>query len=279
MDENIPEEQISVFEKLKEIRISKGIKLDEIAAHTKISLNYLEALEAGKPDVIPAIYDTLFLKTYLTYLGIENQQDYLDEIQTIRKQMGSHQTTIMRKAQIERSDRRKSGMIKSIYIGLPLLFVATIVIVLAINSTTAETDMETEIKELSVREVVEQMQPTIVSPEVLTGDSLKMDTIKVTTRLQALERTWLRVIRDHRDTSEYLLRPAEKLNLEADSVLNFIIGKAGGISFSVNDDSIGVLGDSGQVVTNLKITSAGIVSKRLKQIIKKEENADSLDIN
>jgi len=279
MDEINPQESRTIFEKLKEIRTSKGIKLDEITAQTKISLSYLQALEAGQPEAIPAVYDSLFLKTYLTYLGIENHQEYMDEIAAIRKERGSHQTTIIRKAKIEQSDRRKSGIIKSVYVGLPLMIVATIIIVLAINSTPVKSDLETEIKELSVQDVVNQMQPEVNPVKVEAVDTLLLDSIKVSTRLLAMERTWLRVIKDRRDTLEYMLRARESLNLEADSVLSFVVGKAAGVSFTVNEDSIGLLGDSTQVVTSLTITANGIENKRLKQVLKKVENADTLDIN
>lgn len=279
MDEINPQESRSIFEKLKDIRTAKGIKLDEITAQTKINLSYLQALEAGQPETIPAVYDTLFLKTYLTYLGIENQQEYLDEIAAIRREKGSHQTTIIRKAKIEQADRRKSGVIKLLYVGLPLLIVATIIIVLAINSTPAESDLETEIKELSVQDVVKTMQPEVKPVQEQPGDTVLVDSTKVSTRLLAIERTWLRVIKDRRDTLEYMLRAKESLKIEADSVLSFVVGKAAGVSFTINEDSVGLLGDATQVVTNLTVTANGIENKQLKQVIKRIENADTLDNN
>lgn len=279
MDDTNPQESQTIFEKLKEIRTSKGIELDEITAQTKISLSYLKALEEGQPETIPAVYDSLFLKTYLNYLGIENQQEYMDEIASIRKEKGSHQTTIMRKAKIEQADRRKSGAIKLLYVGLPLLIVATIIIVLAFNSTPAESDPETEIRELSVQDVVKQMRPEAEPVQEIISDTLIADSSKVKTRLLAMERTWLRVVKDQRDTVEYMLRAKESLKLEADSVLSFIVGKAAGVLFTVNEDSVGFLGDSTQVVTNLTVTANGILNKRLKQVMKRVENADTLDIN
>ena len=87
------------------------------------------------------------------------------------------------------------------------------------------------------------------------------------------------MVKDRTDTSEYLLRKGERLNLTADSTLVFLVGNAAGINFTVNGKNEGVLGQEYQVISYLKITKDGIVSKRLKEIIKENAAIDSNSVN
>ena len=64
----------------------------------------------------------------------------------------------------------------------------------------------------------------------------------------ALEVTWIKVIIDEKDPEEYVMHPGDHLELEASSDFNLLIGNAGGVKLTLNDESLGVLGKSGQVV-------------------------------
>ncbi|MDA8235364.1 MAG: helix-turn-helix domain-containing protein [Clostridia bacterium] len=60
--------------KLKNERENKGLSLQEAAIATKIRLKYLEAIENGSFEIIPAeVYLKGFLKIYGDYLGLKGQ--------------------------------------------------------------------------------------------------------------------------------------------------------------------------------------------------------------
>lgn len=62
-------------EKLKRLREEAGIALAEISKATKIRKIYLEKIEAGKYDELPAeVYIKGFLKGYAQYLGIDVEE-------------------------------------------------------------------------------------------------------------------------------------------------------------------------------------------------------------
>jgi len=150
--------------------------------------------------------------------------------------------------------------------------VAIIIIVLAINSTKVEQVPKQEVDELSVHQIVEQMQTE--TQQKMLQDSSAADSALTEVMMHAVQRTWLRVVKDHADTTEYLLATNEKLALYADSVLSFLVGNAAGIDFTVNGEAEGILGSPDQVITLLKITEKGIVNKQFKQI--KEQSVDTL---
>lgn len=57
---------------LRERREALGLTLRDVQAATKIRLRYLEAIEAGETDVLPApVYARGFVRTYANYLGLD----------------------------------------------------------------------------------------------------------------------------------------------------------------------------------------------------------------
>jgi len=64
-----------------------------------------------------------------------------------------------------------------------------------------------------------------------------------------LEDTWLKVIIDEKDSSEHTLTSGDKLELEATSGFNLLIGNSGGVRITLNDKPVTLSGKSGEVVT------------------------------
>ena len=278
MDEQIQEEQLPFFERLKQIRLSKKIKLETISAKSKIHLRFLEALESGNLNEIPGIYSKLFFKTYLSFLQVENEQEYLKEFEKLHKESMPLHTTTVRRVRVEKQDRRKSILIKTIYIVAPLLVVAVIFAVLAINSIGVDKKEDVEkVQEIPVQKIAEQLLMEQEKQAAEKQDSVFIagDSILVTADLSAVQRTWIRVIKDRADTTEYLLAANEAISIKADSLLNFLVGNAAGIRFVINGNPAGILGEKGQVITRLLISPKGIVSKSVKQIKKEKMPNDS----
>lgn len=62
-------------EKLKKLRSDKRIALNEVSRVTRIRVEYLQCLEDGKYDELPAdVYVRGFLKSYGDFLGVDDQQ-------------------------------------------------------------------------------------------------------------------------------------------------------------------------------------------------------------
>jgi cytoskeleton protein RodZ len=68
-------------------------------------------------------------------------------------------------------------------------------------------------------------------------------------RVTAVETTWLRITRDHGEPREMTLHPGSTATLEAETGFQLLIGNAGGIRLTLNDQPVRVPGRSGQVVT------------------------------
>lgn len=61
-----------VCQLLRETRLSKGLTLEEVAQRTYIKLHYLEALEEGRVDRLPAMVHTYgYIRQYAKLLGLD----------------------------------------------------------------------------------------------------------------------------------------------------------------------------------------------------------------
>ena len=279
MDEN-EEIKENIFEELRNIRIKKNLDLEKIAEKTKISLRYLKAIESGNIKEIPEVYDKLFFQTYLNSLNIKKKEEYIDAFYKLRKEVRPQYTTTIQKIKSMKTDSKRFSKLKQFYLIAPILIVVILIVFFAINSKSVEENTGKDVPELSVREVAKELeQKSVPSADSVVAKKEENKNEKheseVTVEITTKELTWLRLVKDRADTIEYLLNPGNKISQQADSTMNFLIGNAGGVSFKVNGKDMGVLGRSTEIVTNLKITSKGIVSKRIK-LAQKEQGVDSV---
>ncbi len=258
---------LTLFELLKKTRENQKLTLKEISQKSRISIKYLEALELGNYKEIPSIYDKLFFQTYLSFLNIENKDKILDEYNVIRGegQLPEKFTDIEIK-----NDGNFFNHIKKIYFILPALVLIIIVIILAMYTKQDDDQGMLPVKELTVKDVVEEINKKELE-EIVAAQSIK-DSLagkeKVSVDIFALEKTWIRVIKDHKDTTEYMLILNDKIVISADSVLTFLIGNANGLKMTVNGKDEGKIGNKGEIITFMKVTPKGIVAKNIKQPIK-----------
>jgi len=90
-----------------------------------------------------------------------------------------------------------------------------------------------------------QARPPVIPPPTVVPDKLLL-------KIVTIEKTWLKVIIDYQKSREYSLNPGDRLELEALSEFNLLIGNAAGVQLNLNDQDLWVPGKKGQVVT-LKI--------------------------
>lgn len=63
-----------LHDELKEIRIEKGITLDDIYRETKIRIPFLEKIEEGDFSVVPALFMRAFLREYAEAVGLDQDR-------------------------------------------------------------------------------------------------------------------------------------------------------------------------------------------------------------
>ena len=258
-------EQKSLFERLKEIRLEKGITLESIGEKYRVQLKYLESLEEGDLLAIPEVYDKLFFRSYIKALGLD-EENYYDEFLRIRRNARVDKTTTVfdfsKKSKVE----KKLVNMRNAFVLLPVILVVIVVWLMVSNTEMIHSNDAKPVSEIDIQEVVRKMevQPEAEADTVVSGMvSVPGDTLKLTIR--GLKKTWFRVVRDKSDTLEYLFKGGERVNLTAMSGYEFLIGRANGLAFSLNGRDLGPVSKDSVVVRYLKIDSTGVAVKLLKE--------------
>lgn len=262
------EEYQSIFKKLKSIRQENKISLEIISEKTKIRISFLEAIENGEIEKIPSVYDMLFFKSYLDSIKVENPEYYLDIFKQYRKEIEGSDPTTLTSVKIAKSEKNLYYKKRALLVGLPVILAVMIIIIMALNSKKIETGDSQNIKELRVMEIVDELEARhqAVQDSIDSIRISKQEIVPgVSVGLKAREETWVRYVKDFKDTSEILLKVGQSVAVSADSILEFLVGKANGLEFSINGTDVGILGNEGEVITNLTVTQNGIQQKRIKK--------------
>jgi cytoskeleton protein RodZ len=135
MDENLVETDLpTVGERLRAAREEKGLKLEDIAAQTRIPQRHLESLETADWDALPApTYTTGFAKSYASAVGLD-RTEIGDQL---RAEMGGQRFTANTTESFEPADPRRT-MPKWLVLGT----IAGLILLIAVMSWLNQRSLE-----------------------------------------------------------------------------------------------------------------------------------------
>ncbi len=288
------------FQNLKEIREQKGLTLEEISQRSRLSLKYLRAIEAGNLEALPKGYDRIFFRRYLKEIGEDtpdiwqdfnlffgggpNQENlpYSSDIPSQKEKLEKEKQKKEKEKEKEPPEKPSLFQELSLKINMDKLnryfWIAVTVIVIGVvgffayrQFVVVKTLSRTPIKEITVSDIIEEMQrkDSLLTPSAAEVASVKPSgTNSVQIQMKAVQRTWVREIRDEKDTTEYIMPVGFDRRIEAQKTVQFLLGRADGIQIRVNGKDLGVLGKADEIVVRLVVGSDGIIEKRLKKSTK-----------
>lgn len=270
-----PEERRKIGSTLERARAEKGLSLEEVEQATKIRKRYLVGLEQEDYGVLPdAVYVQGFLKTYANYLGLDGEE-MSQEFRSSRRPRRERQLnySIPPRSDFEqplvnpggvsgaRRPRVSDGTIITI-------IVAALVLALVIGglyfigrgsqaslesgppkpvqapagTTTQEDGEEEPAVDTSDPETTQEPDTTVETTSE-AGETLRVE-VRVEERP-----SWLEIRADGTIAFAKVARPGFLETFEARRKLSVTTGDAGAVRVSVNGQDVGVLGYSGQVLT------------------------------
>lgn len=248
------------LQELKEARLNKKISLQDISGATRINIRFLEAIEQGDFDILPKPYVKSFIKQYAKYIEFDENkiiaqfEEYKES--KIKSGQQEHKESRPEKHYIPKPDTTALPRLKSIFLSLAVvgciaLFVYMLISMFGTNEEQVEERPFLDV----VREIEEQSEPAVFEsidrPAFTDIDSLHLV-------LTALDTVWLTITVDNVAQEEYIFPPGRVSTWKAANEFLMTVGNAGGVSITLNNDSIGVLGSPGQVLRNVHITRDGI---------------------
>jgi cytoskeleton protein RodZ len=134
-DESLIEQETpTVGERLRAAREAKSMRLEDIAAQTRIPQRHLEALERSEWDALPApTYTTGFAKSYASAVGLD-RTDIGDQL---RAEMGGQRFTANTMDSFEPADPRRT-MPKSLVIGTIVAVIVLVALMSWLNQRSLE---------------------------------------------------------------------------------------------------------------------------------------------
>ena len=231
---------------LQAIRLEKKISLEKISEETRIGLGNLLLIEQEDHGRLPAaVFVKGFIRAYAAAIGADGDEAV--------HRYESRLNVVQKIAESEAS------------IGKPaprfwwkLLFSLTLllgIIVLSIYGVSYYQYQSREKKPAEQNESSGKIQSRPAGIETQSQQQAESQTEpekaipdKFLLQVTALEDTWLKVIVDEKDSKEYSLKAGDRIELEATAGYNILIGNAGGLKITLNNEPVSIPGESGQVV-------------------------------
>ncbi len=257
------EKKRTVGQLLREAREAKGISREEAAAATRIRPVFVDAMEEDDYHLLPdERYLLRFLGEYASFLELDPQEIQRRFSQQIARGPSS--------LAVFPGKRTVTLSLRRVVLGLVLLafFIPSVFIVLSL--------LTEEPQKTRGPEPPEESQSVRVTPPVETPPSIPetMTTSPITTaapalperpvpsdapgeghtlRVEAKEMTWMLVTIDDGETQDVLLQAGETWVWHAQQGFVVTVGNAGGVALALDDRPLPQLGETGQVIRNLRL--------------------------
>lgn len=271
---------IQLGQMLREARESKGISLAKAEEATKIRRKYLQALEETDYDALPpSVYSRGFLHSYATYLGLDPEEAlaaYRDGSQTRTE---PREPQIISEPLVPGSPvnwELIAGVLMLIAVGV-ILFLVYRQYIAPLATQGAGPPATTAVQEAALAPVETPalavsdattatptagatptpLPPTPVPPTATATRTRRPTSTRtpsparaqeLTLGLKVTARSWVRVVADGATVFEGTVVPGEERTWTARREITLRTGNAGGVIASINDQELGALGNSGQVL-------------------------------
>ena len=241
---------------LQDARNARGIDLREAAQQTRISLQYLKALEDEDFSKLPGeVFVRGFLKNYGKFLC-------LNEAEVMKRYGELQQKPIpaVNAAQPEQTPVAPAAeQVRSSKLPIePFIWGAGIIVVLVVFLFTA---LPRHPKEMPHQ--TEAVSPATPA-EVASGPALTVKSDKLYLEVVALENTWLLVRTDRSPQKKAVLTKGESLIWSADERFLLSYESAGALKLLLNGQELTVNEPKNTVIRDLVITAAGIENRKIQ---------------
>ncbi len=238
---------------LHNARVAKDIDLREAAQQTRISVQYLIALEQEDFTKLPGeVFVKGFLKNYSRYLKLD-EAEVMKRYAELKPQQASSPapstTPTVKAAAPEESVPRKGTSWE------PFIWGAGIAILLIVFLLTYFPARPAK----SPHQPAGASAPAVVSKETVSVPGLKPS--KIYLEVVANEDTWLLVRTDDSPQKKAVLKKDDRLTWSADDRFVLSYGSAGALKLLLDGVELAVNGTKDTVVRDLIVTRTGIVNQ------------------
>lgn len=221
-------------ERLKKIRLEKGISLEEVRKRTKVNLRILEALEGDSLTDLSPVYLKGFLKIYCNFLGVD-PRDYIadyKETQSVIKDIDTAEyvlrrpekpTSFFKTASIKLSSFRPTKKFRALFIFIAIIIAISFGLfnlgrVISSRRRARLTPEKgaavvTSRKEDTKKQKAKAVAPGIAKPQAVKTEPKKESAAGIRLIIRARENCWVYLKADGRVLFQRVLEKGEIRNL------------------------------------------------------------------
>lgn len=224
---------------LQAARLAKGISLEQVAARTRVGIRTLEAIEHEDFRRLPP---ETFLKGFLRAFA---QAVGADGGEAVRR-YEAHCVMLRKTESIAAEPQQRRTGAASRFLSVVLLLALLIAGQLAAwqAMTRPPTEPPAAAVFTAAPAAAPPTEPLTVAPP--PGPAKTSSMLKLT--VTALEGTWLKVVTDQGTPGEHTLKAGQQLKLEARRHFNLLIGNAGAVKLTLNNQPVTVPGKKGEPI-------------------------------
>jgi cytoskeleton protein RodZ len=236
-------ESLSFGRYLQAIRLEKKISLEQVAEQTRIGLGNLMLVEQEDHEQLPAeVFVKGFLRSYAAAIGADGNE-------AVRR-YESRRDVVQKIAESEASIGKP---VKRMWWKLMLALVLFLGIIALSITVVSHFSVQPGTDKLPAPNPSAAAEPSVAGKPEESGsaavESENPNSGKLILQIRALEDTWVKVIIDEKESTEYNLKTGDNIQLEAKTGYSLLIGNATGVKLMLNEKPVSIPGKSGQVVT------------------------------
>jgi cytoskeleton protein RodZ len=228
---------------LKAIRLEKKISLEQVAEQTRVGMGSLLLIEQEEHEQLPAeVFVKGFIRAYAAAIGADGDEAirrYELRLDVVPKMAESE-------ASGGKSESRRWWKL-IVSVGLLLCIIAVSVVVISFWRPVPESEESAGLTQSAAENKPEATDNQ--GKNELSAESVKAAPEKLALKIIALESTWIKVIIDEKESTEYQLKSGDEIELEAGTGYSLLIGNAEGLKITLDDKPVFIPGQSGQAVT------------------------------
>jgi hypothetical protein len=245
---------------LSSARELKGFDLHDAAQQTRISIQYLKALEQEDFAKLPGeVFVKGFLKNYAKFLGI-SEQEVLQKYGELRHAAAgaavvSPQPAAAEQAPVPQTQEKPSKVSLEPWLWGTAIFIS----VLGFLFMAAPDKQQYPVAPLEEHTAVLHTEATNSAPPAKPE--------KLYLQIVALEDVWLLVRTDTGPQKKAVLKKDENVVWIADERFLLSYGSVGAAKLLLNGEELTVTGQKNAVVRDLEITAAGVTSAKAAPVV------------
>ncbi|MFA5356823.1 MAG: RodZ domain-containing protein [Candidatus Omnitrophota bacterium] len=252
----------SAGKKLKDLRLAKGLSLEDVHKGTKIHLDVLKALEEDSLINFNPVYIKGFLKIYCKFLGVEPRElipEYKEHKANVKYVPGLHDGPFPSLKTFSLKSIPFKAISVKLKAAIPVILIALFIFGLfSLGRFISSRPRRISKSSASTAAVSHKSEPGPVANKAQKAPVVKMITLDI----HAKDNCFIHVKADGRVIFQNILKRGRSESWQAKDKIELSLGNAGVVELEVNGKRIPSLGRKGQSVKNIVITKEGLNIKR-----------------